>query len=269
MAIQESNRTIVVIVGLAVVAGGAFWWWTRGRTPPPAPRPPVAAPVLPTVPDARVEPQIQHPIEKVATRPSRPLPGLDESDKDMRDGLASVFGARRLGELFILDGIIRRIVATIDNLPREQVAPSLWAITPTPGDFLVESRGGSYVPSAKNAARYEPRVRLLETMDTRRLVALYIRHYPLFQKAYQELGYPQGYFNDRLVEVIDHLLATADPPQPILLTRPRTRYEFVDQDLQRRSAGQKVLARVGPQEAARIKAVLTDIRRQVTGQNLR
>lgn len=27
----------------------------------------------------------------------------------------------------------------------------------------------------------------------------YVRLYPLFQKAYVELGYPNGYFNDRLI----------------------------------------------------------------------
>ena len=50
----------------------------------------------------------------------------------------------------------------------------------------------------------------MESVDTGRLAALYVRFYPLFQQAYRDLGYPNGYFNDRLVEVIDHLLVTPE-----------------------------------------------------------
>ena len=58
-------------------------------------------------------------------------------------------------------------------------------------------------------------VRALESIDSAKLVALYVRFYPLFQQAYAELGYPSRYFNDRLFEVIDHLLATPDVRGPI------------------------------------------------------
>jgi hypothetical protein len=36
-------------------------------------------------------------------------------------------------------------------------------------------------------------------VDTRKAVALYVDLYPLFQGAYAELGYPNRYFNDRLI----------------------------------------------------------------------
>lgn len=38
-------------------------------------------------------------------------------------------------------------------------------------------------------------------------MALYVQLYPLFQQANVELGYPKSHFNDRVVTVIDHLLA--------------------------------------------------------------
>ena len=50
----------------------------------------------------------------------------------------------------------------------------------------------------------------MEGVEAKRLVAAYVQLYPLFQAAYQELGYPHGYFNDRLVQAIDDLLATPD-----------------------------------------------------------
>jgi hypothetical protein len=269
MAVPQTSKAVIV-VALAVAGGVVFyWWWSRGSQPPPPPPRVEVAPPPVAVPDARVEPQIQHPIEKAGRRPSTPSPSLDDSDREMREKLGALFGVKRLTDLFILDGIIRRIVATVDNLPREQVSPSLWAVTPTPGELLVESRGAGLTLSARNRSRYEARLVLAESVEPRKLVALYVRHYPLFQQAYQELGYPQGYFNDRLIEVIDHLLAAPDAPEPVALLRVRTRYEFADPELQRRSAGQKFLLRVGPQNAARIKALLRGIRREVTGQTVR
>jgi hypothetical protein len=105
-------------------------------------------------------------------------------------------------------------------------------------------------------------------MDTGKLVALYVRLYPLFQQAYRDLGYPDRYFNDRLVEVIDHLLATPSVPGPIKLAQPHVLYEFADPALEARSAGQKILIRIGPDNAARVKAKLRELRRQVTGREL-
>jgi len=40
---------------------------------------------------------------------------------------------------------------------------------------------------------------LAEKVDAKAFMAVYTRFYPLLQQAYRELGYPKGYFNDRLV----------------------------------------------------------------------
>ncbi len=66
-----------------------------------------------------------------------------------------------------------------------------------------------------NFTRYKPMVAVIGKLDMRQLAALYVHYYPLFQQAYQELGYPNGYFNDRLVQVIDNLLAAPQPKEPL------------------------------------------------------
>jgi hypothetical protein len=90
-----------------------------------------------------------------------------------------------------------------------------------------------------------------------------VRWYPLFQQAYRELGYPDGYFNDRLVEVIDHLLAAPEVKGPVALAKPWIMWEYADPKLEALSAGHKILVRVGPENAARLKAKLREVRRQV------
>jgi len=39
-----------------------------------------------------------------------------------------------------------------------------------------------------------------QLVDAKKLVSVYVHLYPLFQQAYVGLGYPDGYFNDRLVQ---------------------------------------------------------------------
>lgn len=80
------------------------------------------------------------------------------------------------------------------------------------------------------------------------------------------LGYPNGYFNDRVVEVIDHLLATPQPDEPVRLVRPHVLYEFADPELEALSSGQKLMLRVGSRHAATIEHVLQDLRSQLVRQ---
>jgi hypothetical protein len=47
---------------------------------------------------------------------------------------------------------------------------------------------------------------------------------------------------------------------PIELVQPRVFYEYKDHDLESRSAGQKLLLRMGPDNAAVIKAKLRELR---------
>ena len=65
------------------------------------------------------------------------------------------------------------------------------------------------------------------------------------------------------MEVIDHLLETPDVKGPIALTRPGVFYEFADPSLEARSAGQKILLRIGSENAATVKEKLRELRREV------
>ena len=86
--------------------------------------------------------------------------------------------------------------------------------------------------SPKNTARYMPYARLAGMVNTEKLVELYLRFYPLFQQSYEELGYPNKYFNDRVIEVIDNLLAAPDIKEPVKLLQPKIVYVYADSDLE-------------------------------------
>jgi hypothetical protein len=282
-----------LIAGLAIVVLGAaaFFWWQQNQSvpPEPAPRPrPVVMPVAPPppapAPAAAPEPAppppppIRHPIEAIqapAPKPAaQPLPTLATSDKVLKDALTDLLGHKAVLTFLNVDDFVRRCVATVDNLAQGHAASRLWPVVPTPERFLVEERANGVFMADANSARYTPFVRFATSINTAKAAAIYARLYPLFQQAYEELGYPGKYFNDRLVEVIDQMLQTPELSQPVKLTltqvqgpiqssQPWTRYEFDDPGLEALPAGQKILIRMGRDNELMIKAKLKDFREHI------
>ena len=106
-------------------------------------------------------------------------------------------------------------------------------------------------------------MQLAEAIDSKKLVAAYVHFYPLMQQDFRDLGYPKGYFNDRLIEAIDDLLAAPEPSEPQLV-QPKILYQYADPDLEGLSAGQKIMIRMGRDNASKVKAKLREIRGELT-----
>ncbi|HET6545903.1 MAG TPA: DUF3014 domain-containing protein [Rhodanobacteraceae bacterium] len=259
------NWTIGVLALAAAIAAGVYL--ARRPAPVPASKPPsMTAPA----PASAAAPLERHPITQAEVGPApespAPLPRLDDSDAAVADSLSALLGGDDLKGLLAAQAIIPRIVATIDALPKRQLAPNILPVQLPRGRFLTTRTDGRIVMSDANAARYATYARIADRIDTGALVAWYVRYYPLFQQAYRELGYPDGHFNDRLVFVIDQLLATPDLDAPAAVRPYKSGYAFVDARLESLSAGQKALIRVGPANEALIKDKLRGIRAALTGQ---
>ena len=271
------------IVALVLAAGAYLWWREARQAMPPAPTA-GAAPAAETAPqqaDATASealPTIRHPIEQAAVAAGQPKADAAAPDADaaLRKALASLIGSQAMLAMVHTDDFVRRVVATVDNLDRAHAAPRLWPVVPAPGRFAtVRGSDGVEQIAPANASRYAPFVAFVESIDTARAAALYVQWYPMFQQAYRELGYPQGYFNDRLVAVIDRLLATPEPAPPLAVRltevkgpiaseRPWVRYEFADPALEALPAGPKMLLRMGPDQAQRLKGKLAAFRAAIT-----
>ena len=267
------NRALpwIVVAIVLAAAGGWYWWQKQTVSPPPVTSVPRAeAPPAP-VPEAPAE-LPKHPIEqaKPDVPPARePVPALADSERLIRDTLIGALGTDAVISFFNVDDYIRRTVATVDNLPRQRAAPRLWPVTPMAGPLKANGTDAAASIDAANVARYARFVSLVQGMDTGKFVAMYVRMYPHFQQAYADLGYPNRYFNDRLVEVIDHLLAAPEVQGPIALKKPWILWEYADPKLESLSAGQKILVRVGPENAATLKAKLREIRKQVAAADVK
>ncbi len=248
---------IVLIVLL--LGGGAYLWLQRERPAPLLAPPPAQETPLPDT--AAAPPPIAYPMP--APQTPQALPDLDASDPALRSGLGEFVDAQTLAERIIFEEFVRRVVATIDNLPRQKVNLRQLPVKTVPGPFLTATDEQGIRLRPDNSVRYAAYMRAVETVDAQKLVALYVRFYPLFQQAYVDLGYPKGYFNDRLIEVIDHLLDTPQLQAPVRLVQPKVMYQYADPELEARSAGQKALMRIGNANAATIKAKLREIRAEL------
>jgi len=247
-------------VGILILAcaGVLVYSWRANRA---APR--HTAPVAAAKPPAPATPAVQNPVPQAGAPAAAPLPSLADSDGAMRDALSGLIGDAAFMQLIRPEMLVRHTVVTIDNLSRKRAAVQLRPVKPVPGQFAIDGNDQKATIDPANYKRYAPYVEVLQMLDMKQLAAVYFHFYPLFQQAYQNLGYPNGYFNDRLVETIDNLLETPDVQGDIALVRPNVMYQYADPKLESLSAGQKVLLRIGPQNEAIVKAKLRELRAAV------
>jgi len=275
---MNQRAYVIGIVAVVASATAGFWWWSTWSRQPSDARPPaVVASPPPQAASDPVEPSIRHPVGSTDTSEAAAVAAsAADADAILSAAITELLGQQAVLSMLQLDGFARRVVATVDNLGRSHAAPRLWPVNPTPGRITVAQGSEGTVIAAANHARYTAFVSLVDAVDAARAVALYKRFYPLFQREYEALGFPRGYFNDRLVDVIDELLATPEPKGPLAVrltevkgpiqpVRPWVLYEYADPALESRSAGQKIMLRMGVDYQRRLKAKLKEIRALLTG----
>ena len=268
--VKSSSYALIAFCMVGLIGVAAWQWSERRAVAPPLPPPEAATEAArPPAPiPSSSPPAVRYPMPVTQASGSTGEP-------DLRSALIQLLGRQAVLSMLQLEDFPRRVVATVDNLGRAHAPSSLWPVNPVGGRIGVDSRSGSPMLSPDNAQRYTPYVLLLERIDLRQAAELYGRLYPQLQRAYEELGFPQRHFNDRLVDVIDELLATPEFEQPLALRlpeikgpmqppRPWVLYEFEDPKLQALTSGQRILLRMGPVHQRRVKARLIELRSLVT-----
>jgi len=178
-------------------------------------------------------------------------------------GLTELIGQDAVMRHLVPERLVRNIVVTIDNMPREKMALNQRPVQPTPGDFITTGEESAVMLGPANYARYEPFVALVSNVDAKTLVSFYRGLEPLFQEAYEDLGHPNASFTARLNEVIEHLLQTPTPRGEIALVQPSVLYKYADERLENLSAGQKLMIRMGVNNATVIKGKLREIQAEL------
>lgn len=277
---MAENRPILIALGVvAVLLVGAVGYFATTRQPEPVvsqpvpvPQPPAPEPVIaepeppepeqPPLPVADVVPAELPPEPEPEPEPEEPafvLPRLDDSDQLVKDGVLSLSRHEQISDWLYRGELVRRFVVTVDNvsrglIPREQIAmlgpdePFPVEVTADEGVFLLDEQGYQ---------RYDLLTEVFTTIDARRAAEFYDLVRPLMQEAYRELGYGDAPFDEVLFRAIGRMLETPTLTGPIRLTRPVVMYEFEDPKLERLSAAQKQMIRMGPRNTRAIQAKLS------------
>jgi hypothetical protein len=273
------------IVGTLLVVLAAVAWYLYDTAAPTVEETVVPGPTLPlqerepppevTAPEV-TEPAIAEPLpesEPLAGEPA--LPALAESDDEALRSLSEVVDGTTPVERYVVEeDVIARIVATVDALDGKQVPEAIQAVQGPGGAFeatpddqpdeVILNDLGDPVPQFQlnpaNYRRYTPYVAMLESVNADGLARAYRAYQPLFEEAFDQLGYPDSDFEERLLKVIDDALAAPEPERPLQLIKPEAYFLFADEDLETLNAAQKVMLRMGPDNAARVKAKLAEIR---------
>lgn len=289
-ASSSTTRWLLIVLAVAAIAYGGWWarehWAAKDRLQQvPAPPEQSSVPALPetSAPSPSSSSADAQPAASLPT-PASPLhllPPLDgkalpATDAPSLDRMAREWLGDRALKFLSMPGLAHHVVATVDNLPRGHAAPRLWPMSPVGGKMVTQATAQGLQVAQSNSARYDTVVGFVTSLDPATVVQWYQQAYPVLQQTYEELGYPGQYFNDRLVAVIDHLLQTPEPQEPldlrlvqvqaqgqVVMQQPWLRYEFADKQLQALSAGQKILLRLGAEHRAAMKSYLQAFRAQI------
>lgn len=273
----RANARLAILAAVAVLAVGIVSWWHRFGASPDSPVKPEPHPADHVeVQRPALLPQSSRPTIRVELPEGLPiptLPTLEDSDPAVSQALADLVGRKLRNEHFQANRFVRRFVATVDRLTEPNASAAMWPVKRIPGRFVVVQRKDEDHVEPHHGRRYYEFISAAESVDVKQAVFLYSLSYPLFQQAYEDLGTPGRYFNDRLIQVVDHLLAAPEPEHPVALRRvssdparpgSRQQYLFVDPALESLSSGQKIMVRIGLANERRMKAKLQALRDELT-----
>jgi len=246
------TRIIMAVVAVIVIGIGAgLWWWQSSQPPakPAAVSTPEQAPAKPAEDtDVPSTPDVQRTV----------LPPLETSDDYVREQVTAL--SPEMAEWLKQDDLVRRFAAVIDNArvgdyPRRQ----LGFLTPT-NKFPVQQDGDRLLLDPDGYHRFDSFVDIAISVDPQRAVALLRTLSPLLVEALKELGAKDPDPIVAIREGIDQVLATPDLEGEIELVQPKVYYQFADPKIEALKPLQKQLLRMGPQNLARIKSYLMQVK---------
>ncbi|ASD66559.1 DUF3014 domain-containing protein [Pseudoalteromonas piscicida] len=208
-----------------------------------------------TLPPQReqIEPEQVEPVEPEVT-----LPPLSQSDVEIKEAVSNYLSNQAV-KLLADDDVIRRTVVYVDNLAKGKVAENhAPVVKPQDGFSVIDD--DIIITDPNSYERYTPYVAMFDTMSTAQVVRLYDQYKPLFEEAYEEIGYEGDAFNGTLTDAIDELLATPIPDTALPLVKDSVTYKYAYAEWEQLSPAQKQFLRMGPENMKKVKKRLEEIK---------
>lgn len=262
----------VIVIILILLA--ASWWLSSSQdtseevltipepvvpaVPAPAPRP---VPVPEPEPEPESEPE-PAPESEPEPEPEPELPSLNESDAYLSEQLEPLLNSEQL-QLIVNDELARKVVRAVMGAAEHrlvnQYRPVLSPLPNLEVEQVKAAPEAEFRLKASNYQRYDAHLALLDSVKPATLANLYQQLEPLLEEAYAEQGL-EGGFRQVVLQAIEVFLDTPEVEGPLRLTRPAVMYKYLDPRLERLPDPQKLLLRMGPERAGKVKQYLRDLK---------
>lgn len=269
--------SFIIAIGVVLIIGGIYSYFANIPTSPKKISPPIeiGPQITPVLPDTEPQPttpaiekletiaptltpQRKKKIEKKA-KPTPRLPSLDNSDT-LAFNSALKLSSRHEYPLFLIkEELIRNFVVFVDNFSRGDLVSQFSPIKKPNEKFSVDTRGQKMFLSPQSYTRYNIYTDIINSINVKFAMNQYHTLKPLFDAAYQEIGYPDTAFEDSLNNAIEVVLDTPVINRPIELVAPSAMYKFADPELEALPDAQKLIIRMGPDNILQLKAKLLQI----------
>jgi len=188
-----------------------------------------------------------------------PLPNLDKSDAVVLPAAKQLSWLPLYSALLINKDLIRNFVVFVDNLSRGDLVTKFSPLQRPKQKFLVTEQAQEIYLDTLGYARYDLYVDIINSIDIEFATNQYLALKPLFEDAYQELGYPDDSFEATLYQAIEILLDAPVIREPIKLVAPSAMYKFADPALEQLPAAHKLMLRMGPDNQLKLQPKLLQI----------
>ena len=188
----DSKRPIWPILLIAVVLVGVLIFWLRSGDDPAPTSDPVEKAATETAPEVETPGEAELVIGEA--------PPIVESDPWIRSIVEQLSSHPELARWLLNEELVRTFVVVVDNIA-EGTPPSshLDFLAPEEG-FQVQESGDKTVIDPASYGRYDGMIDVIESVDAAGAGELYRAAHPLFQEAYEDLGYPGQSFDIALGE---------------------------------------------------------------------
>jgi hypothetical protein len=191
--------------------------------------------------------------------PQPPVTDVQEATRLFPQLAAKVFPKDRIANWLAQSDLLRRIVGIVDCLANG-VSPKGQMEFLAPRAHYQAVRGARGLQAAPaNSLRTKVIVDTFCLANAQTMAAAYNRLEPVFDKLYQDLGYPNARFRDALGRACKVLLATPVPDREPTLVRSGTTYFYADARLEKLPAAQKHLLRLGVTDAKRVQTKIRQL----------